>query len=159
MLPNCRRGDRCTFAHSEAEMLVWNGFRPLPNIEPYGGTYSMCTYHPDCKKGEACTFAHSEDERLEWSQLLKKKLNIRDKPKGVTPQSGEFTLCPSLPNCPTGVKCTYPHSEEEKYAWDKELRADATDAPRNEKLSKFANNPNHKGILIQQNLLKHKLNH
>ena len=143
---NCRRGEKCTYAHSEAEKMAWNGIRPRPlDVEPYGGAYEICSNLPNCKKGEACTFAHTEEERLEWSRQLRKELNIRDRPKGVTPRSGEFTLCPSLPNCTTGDACAYPHSEEKKYAWDKELAADTTDT-RYVKLSDFANNPNQKGI-------------
>ena len=82
MLPNCRRGERCTFAHSEAEMLVWNGFRPSPKIEPYGGTYNMCMYYPDCKKERLVHLLIVKTKDLNGVSCLKRSLilgtNLRE---------------------------------------------------------------------------------
>lgn len=145
MFPNCRRGKKCTYAHSEAELMAWKQIRKRPHVvEPYGGAYDMCKNFPDCKKGEACTFAHSKEEKHVWSQQLKKELNIRDMPK-VKPGCWKFTLCDSLTNCPNGDKCEYPHSEEEKHAWKKELAEDMPDMSKYVNLSEFATNPKQKG--------------
>ena len=137
MLPNCSKGDACTFAHGKAEKQAWNEelasiptrvtCRPMPDFKPPRGEFMICSNFPNCKKGAACTFAHSEEERHAWNQQLRKDLNIRKRPT-FTPPGGKFMLCTKLPKCPFGDKCTYAHSEEEKHAWNKELAGDTTDS-------------------------------
>jgi ssDNA-binding Zn-finger/Zn-ribbon topoisomerase 1 len=143
-LPNCRKADQCTFAHSEAEMRAWNEelamtrstehvptrvrCRPMPKgVKPSKGEFMMCDNFPDCKEGEACTFSHSEEERYEWNWQLRKELNIRKRPTR-TPHGEKFKLCANLPNCPKGDLCTFAHSEAEEHAWNKELAGDSTDS-------------------------------
>lgn len=147
---NCRKGDACTFAHSEAEKLAWNEqltishntearpiptkvtCRPMPkgvNCKPPRGEFMICSNFSrgSCRKEAACTFAHSEEERYQWNQQLRKELNIRNRPK-ISPPGGKFMQCAKFPNCSYGDRCTYAHSEEELHAWNKELAGDTTDS-------------------------------
>ena len=69
----CPKGLECSFAHSKAELAIWNAERqteprPAPPINgPY--QYQLCKHMintGNCPYGQRCTFAHSEDEWKQW---------------------------------------------------------------------------------------------
>ena len=69
----CPKGQECSFAHSKAELAIWNSERqneprPAPPINgPY--QYQLCKHMlntGNCPYGQRCTFAHTEEERKHW---------------------------------------------------------------------------------------------
>lgn len=69
----CPKGLECSFAHSKAELAIWNAERqteprPAPPINgPY--QYQLCKHMintGNCPYGQRCTFAHSEEEWKQW---------------------------------------------------------------------------------------------
>ena len=72
----CPKGQECSFAHSKAELSVWNRERqneprPAPHINgPY--QYQLCKHMlntGNCPYGQRCTFAHSDEELREWLKV------------------------------------------------------------------------------------------
>lgn len=72
----CPKGQDCSFAHSKAELSVWNRERqneprPAPHINgPY--QYQLCKHMLNtgmCPYGQRCTFAHSDEELKEWLKV------------------------------------------------------------------------------------------
>ena len=72
----CMKGQDCSYAHSRAELQLWNRERekeprPAPSISgPY--QYQLCKHmlgNGVCPYGQRCTFAHSDEELQSWLQV------------------------------------------------------------------------------------------
>lgn len=72
----CMKGQDCSYAHSRAELQLWNQERekeprPAPSISgPY--QYQLCKHmlgNGVCPYGQRCTFAHSDEELQSWLQV------------------------------------------------------------------------------------------
>ncbi|EER07250.1 hypothetical protein Pmar_PMAR020409 [Perkinsus marinus ATCC 50983] len=59
----CPQGDRCSFAHSEAEL------RSLPNLTKTAICYEQVYGKCGCKNGARCKYAHSEEELRKYIPL------------------------------------------------------------------------------------------
>ena len=97
----CMKGQDCSYAHSKAELLLWNQERekeprPAPSINgPY--QYQLCKHMLStgtCPYGQRCTFAHSDEELQSWLQV-QAGVQLQENagfPQGIrpTPSSVEF---------------------------------------------------------------------
>ena len=66
----CPRGQDCSYAHSEVELLSWNKEQQNePRPAPHSGPYQLCKRMQNtgkCQYGQRCNFAHSGEELRLW---------------------------------------------------------------------------------------------
>ena len=92
---DCSRGQYCSFAHSQAELWVWNQERqkeprPAPRING-SYQYQLCrsiSKTGSCSYGSKCTFAHTEEELESWLNVqeqagIQANLNITSASAGT----------------------------------------------------------------------------
>lgn len=103
----------------------WVRIRERPRIPPEVD-YKMCRNLPRCQKGQRCSHAHSQAELLFWVKE-RAELEPRSPPQLPPPPNNgprHYHLCTNVGENGCSVKCKFPHSEQEKRAWEKlQIRA------------------------------------